>query len=146
MALTDVIATYTPSGSLGIPFAVFTGLDGIIIDTPEQIEEMLTTPGTDGARWRDVYKQFPANRFMTWAECLSDNDYSNRMRRYRDAKTTNGVLVVNFRLITKTWKNVHCEGVQPLPPIPSGIFGFGSGGGPLTAAAIFTFRLTQVST
>lgn len=145
MALSDIIASFTPNGSVALPFAVFVGGDGITIDTPETLQERLTTPGVDYARWRDIHKQFPPNTFMTWAECFSTMDYQNRARRYRDASGTFGTLLRVFRGTPTTWKNVHLDAVKVLQPIPSGIFGFGSGGGQLTIAAMMTFSLTETT-
>ncbi len=105
----------------------------------------MTTPGVDYARWRNVHKQFRPKQYMTWVECFSDSDYQNMMRRYEASVSTFGTLMCRFRATVKTWKNVHCESMVPMPPIPSGITGFGSNNGPLTAAAIFTFRLTEIA-
>ena len=90
-------------------------------------EEVLSTPGVDGKRWRTVFRQFEPTQLYTVTDCAS---YNYAMVDKEIAESFKGKLVrlqMDVGGVTYAFRDTHVEGVSavvlPGPAVGKGATG-----------------------
>ncbi len=91
--------------------------EGVPLNQPRLVEEVLEAAGVNGRRWRSIHRQFPVLEVRTLAEAATFTAAEILARSYLSARLTSQTVIMNLDAGGKAFSfpTMHCSGIDPVP-------------------------------